>query len=88
MNYKRLTKHCEVGIGLNKHSIDITEAYIDVITRLCELEDKIENGTLIEVESPYTEEELSRKLVDIEIQNMKRSLSVPGSYYSPQKPTH
>ena len=49
MNYKRLTKHCEVGIGLNKHSIDITEAYIDVITRLCELEDKIENGTLVEL---------------------------------------
>lgn len=46
--YKRLTKHCEVGIGLNKHSTDITESYTDVITRLCELEDKIEAGTMIE----------------------------------------
>ena len=86
MNYKRLTKHCEVGIGLNKHSINIIESYTDVITRLCELEDKIENGTLVEL--PCTEEELERELIDIKIQNMIRSLSVPGSYYSPQKPTH
>lgn len=33
-----------------------------------------------------TEEELERKLIHIEIQNMIRSLSVPGKYYSLHKP--
>lgn len=61
-------------------------SYEELLNRLAELEDKIENGTLIEIESPYTEEELERKLIHIEIQNMKRSLSVPGSYYSSRKP--
>ena len=32
------------------------------------------------------EEELERKLIRIEIQNMIRSLSVPGKYYSLHKP--
>lgn len=61
-------------------------SYDELLNRLAELEDKIENGTLIEVESPCTEEELSRKLIDIEIQNMIRSLSIPGDYYSLHKP--
>lgn len=61
-------------------------SYEELLNRLAELEDKIENGTLIAVESPYTEEELNRKLIDIEIQNMIRSLSVPGEYYSLHKP--
>lgn len=61
-------------------------SYDELLNRLAELEDKIENGTLIEVESPCTEEELSRKLINIEIQNMIRSLSVPGDYYSLHKP--
>lgn len=61
-------------------------SYDELLNRLAELEDKIENGTLVEIESPCTEEELNRKFVDIEIQNMIRSLSVPGSYYSLHKP--
>ena len=56
--------------------------YCTLYNRLAELEDKIEDGTLVEIESPCTEEELERKLIHIEIQNMIRSLSVPGKYYS------
>ncbi len=63
-----------------------TASYEELLNRLAELEDKIENGILIEVESPCTEEELERKLIHIEIQNMKRSLSVSGKYYSLHKP--
>ena len=37
-------------------------------------------------EAPCTEEELERELIHIEIQNMIRSLSTPGSYYSLHKP--
>lgn len=55
-----------------------TASYEELLNRLAELEDKIENGTLVEIESPCTEEELERKLIHIEIQNMIRSLSVPG----------
>ena len=58
----------------------------DCLRRLAELEDKIENGTLVEIESPCTEEELERKLIHIEIHNMIRSLSVPGGYYSLREP--
>ena len=76
-NYKRLT--------FKKVKNASNASYDELLNRLAELEDKIENGTLIEVESPCTEEELSRKLIDIEIQNMIRSLSVPGGYYSPRK---
>ena len=61
-------------------------SYEELLNRLAELEDKIENGTFVEIESPCTEEELERKLIHIEIQNMIRSLSVPGSYYSLHKP--
>ena len=57
-------------------------SYEELLNRLAELEDKIEDGTLVEIESPCTEEELERKLIHIEIQNMIRSLSVPGKYYS------
>lgn len=73
-NYKRLTF---------KRSKNASNAsYDELLNRLAELEDKIENGTLVEIESPCTEEELERKLIDIEIHNMIRSLSVPGGYYS------
>lgn len=61
-------------------------SYEKLLNRLAELEDKIENGTLIEVESSCTEEELERELIHINIQNMVRSLSVPGKYYSLHKP--
>lgn len=61
-------------------------SYDELLNRLAELEDKIENGTLVEIESPCTEEELERELIDIEIQNMIRSLSVPGGYYSLREP--
>lgn len=63
-----------------------TASYEELLNRLAELEDKIEDGTLVEVESPCTEEELERELIHIEIQNMIRSLSIPGSYYSLHKP--
>ena len=77
-NYKRLTF---------KRSKNASNAsYDELLNSLAELEDKIENGTLVEVESPYTEEELERKLIDIEIHNMIRSLSVPGGYYSLHRP--
>ncbi len=93
MNYKRLTKRTKHGIAV----LDSGERFVlscggyattKALNRLAELEDKIENGTLIEVESSCTEEELSRKLIDIEIQNMIRSLSVPGDYYSLRGPRH
>lgn len=77
-DYKRLTF---------KRSENASNAsYDELLDRLAELEDKIENGTLVEIESPCTEEELERELIDIEIQNMIRSLSVPGKYYSLHKP--
>lgn len=78
-DYKRLTF---------KRSKNASNAsYDELLNRLAELEDKIENGTLIEVESPcIDEEELERKLIRTEIQNMIRSLSVPGKYYSLHKP--
>lgn len=77
-DYKRLTF---------KRSKNASNAsYDELLNRLAELEDKIENGTLVEVESPCTEEKLERELIDIEIQNMIRSLSVPGSYYFLREP--
>ena len=77
-NYKRLT------FKISKNASNAS--YDELLDRLAELEDKIENGTLIEVESPCTEEEPERELIRIEIQNMIRSLSVPGGYYSLHKP--
>ena len=76
-NYKRLT--------FKKSENASNASYDELLDRLAELEDKIENGTLVEIESPCTEE-LERKLIDIEVQNMIRSLSVPGKYYSLHKP--
>ena len=35
-----------------------------------------------------TEEELEKELIRIEIQNMIRSLSVPGKHYSIREPRH
>lgn len=77
-DYKRLT--------FKKSRNASNASYDELLNRLAELEDKIENGTLVEIESPCTEEELERKLIDIEIQNMIRSLSVSGGYYSLHKP--
>lgn len=62
------------------------DRFIETYNRLAELKDKIENRTLVEVESPCIKEELERELIRIEIQNMIRSLSIPGSYYSLHKP--
>lgn len=90
-DYKRLTKRTKHGIAI----LDSGERFVlscggyvttKALNRLAELEDKIENGTLVEIESPCTEEELERELIDIEIQNMIRSLSVPGGYYSLREP--
>ena len=77
-NYKRLTFKISKNVS--------NASYDELLDRLAELEDKIENGTLVEIESPCTEEELERKLIDIEVQNMIRSLSVPGKYYSLREP--
>ena len=49
MKYNRLTTKCEVGIGLSETSGNIVNEYEKVVNRLAELEDKIENGTLIEL---------------------------------------
>ena len=90
-DYKRLTKRTKHGIAV----LDSGERFVlscgwyvttKALNRLAELEDKIENGTLVEIESPCIEEELERELIHIEIQNMIRSLSTPGSYYSLHKP--
>lgn len=48
-DYKRLTTKCEVGIGLTETSGNIVNDYEKVVNRLAELEDKIENGTLVEL---------------------------------------
>ena len=64
-NYKRLT------FKISKNASNAS--YDELLDRLAELEDKIENGTLVEIESPCTEEELERKLIHIEIQNMIHS---------------
>lgn len=85
MNYKRLTTKCEVGIGLTETSGNIVNDYEKIVNRLAELEDKIENGTLVELPCKCIEE-LERELIHIEIQNMIRSLSTPGKYYSLHKP--
>ena len=118
-DYKRLTERTKHGIAV----LDDGERFVlscggyattKALNRLAELEDKIENGTLVELprnkikirddkeadwnsqnfpkgsggpyDYGYTEEELSRKLINIEIQNMIRSLSIPGDYYSLHKP--
>lgn len=105
-DYKRLT--------FKKVKNASNASYDELLNRLAELEDKIENGTLVELprnkikirddkdadwnsqnfprgsggtyDYDYIDEELNRKLIDIEIQNMIRSLSVPGDYYSLHKP--
>ena len=46
--YKRLTTKCKAGIGLTETSGNIVKDYEKVVNRLAELEDKIENGTLVE----------------------------------------
>ena len=86
-DYKRVTIRHEDGSYSFMYDYNATTPPIKtLLDRLAELEDKIENGTLVEIESPCTEEELERKLIHIEIQNMIRSLSVPGKYYSLHKP--
>lgn len=49
MKYERLTTKCEVGIGICETSGNIVEDYEKVVTRLAELEDKIESGLLVEL---------------------------------------
>lgn len=86
-DYKRVTIRHEDGSYSFMYDYNATTPPIKtLLDRLAELEDKIEDGTLVEIESPCTEEELERKLIHIEIQNMIRSLSVPGKYYSLHKP--
>lgn len=47
--YKRLITKCEVGIGLTETSGNIVKDYEKVVNLLAELQDKIDNGTLIEL---------------------------------------
>ena len=54
--YKRLTAKCEVGIGLTETSGNIVNDYEEVVNRLAELEDKIENGILVELPCKCIEE--------------------------------
>ena len=49
-DYKRLTTKCEVGIGLTETSGNIVKDYEKVVNRLAEIEYKIEQGTLIEID--------------------------------------
>ena len=53
MKYNRFTYKCEVGIGLSETSGNIVNDYEKVVNCLAELEDKIEQGTLIELPCPY-----------------------------------
>lgn len=46
--YKRLTAKCEVGIGLTETSGNIVNDYEKAVNRLAELEDKIEDGRLVD----------------------------------------
>ena len=47
--YKRLTKKCEVGIGLTEISGNTVKDYEKVVNRLAELEDQIESGRLVKL---------------------------------------
>lgn len=47
-DYKRLTTKCEVGISLTESSGNPVNDYEKVVNRLVKLEDKIENGILVE----------------------------------------
>lgn len=86
-DYQRLTIRHEDGSHSFMYDYNATTPPIKILLdRLAELKDKIENGTLVEIEPPCTEEELEREFIRIEIQNMKRSLSVPGKCYSLHKP--
>ena len=49
MNKKEITK-CEAGIGLSETNRNIVNDYEKAMTRLTELEDKIKQGTLIEID--------------------------------------
>ena len=84
LTFKRLVEPYEDNCEENENAS--AASYDELLNRLAELEDKIENRTLVEVESPCIKEELERELIRIEIQNMIRSLSIPGSYYSLHKP--
>ena len=56
--YKRLTERVGKGICVKETSTNDNKSIWNAIERLAELEDKIENGTLIFVEKNY---ENSRK---------------------------
>lgn len=102
------------GCNRPNGTCDNYDSFLEIYNRLTKLEDKIENGTLVELprnkikirddkdadwnlqnfpkgsggtyDYDCIDEELNRKLINIEIQNMIRSLSIPGDYYSLHKP--
>jgi hypothetical protein len=49
MSYKRLTERVGKGISVKETSTNDNKSIWNAIERLAELEDKIENGTLIEL---------------------------------------
>lgn len=56
-DYKRVTIRHEDGSYSFMYDYNATTPPIKILLdRLAELEDKIENGTLVEIESPCTEE--------------------------------
>lgn len=55
-DYKRLTTKCEVGIGLTETSGNIVNDYEELLNRLVELEDKIEDGMLVDLPCKCIEE--------------------------------
>jgi hypothetical protein len=73
MKYERLTKKCEVGIGLTETSGNIVNDYDKVVQRLAELEDKIEREELVDVKENHliaisrTSGKSSKQLETIEI---------------------
>lgn len=64
LTFKRLVDPYDNDCEENENAS--AASYEELLNRLAELEDKIEDGTLVEIESPCTEEELERELIDIE----------------------
>ena len=51
--YKRLTERVGKGISIKETSTNDSTSIWNAIKRLAELEDKIENGSLVEIGKPY-----------------------------------
>ena len=56
MSYKRLTERVGKGVAIKETSTNDNKSIWNAIECLADLEDKIENGTLIEIPIPYRTE--------------------------------